>query len=204
MGGSYVYTFVIQESDIKLNELVRRCQHHDAVAQRLLYDRYNRLLYAICLRYLGSRDEADDLLVESFVKIYQQIEGLGGDDRAFVAWMKRIVINGAIDIIRYRRYRDHLDVDDSEAMASVRCADDNGIERFMNRELIDRAMQRISDMYRQTLLLIAVDGYSYTEVAEMLQQSVPLVKTHYYRACNQLRKIIRNLDYETWKEYSGE
>ncbi len=204
MGGSYVYTFVIQESDIKLNELVRRCQHHDAVAQRLLYDRYNRLLYAICLRYLGSRDEADDLLVESFVKIYQQIEGFGGDERAFVAWMKRIVINGAIDIIRYRRYRDHLDVDDSEAMASVRCADDNGIERFMNRELIDRAMQRISDMYRQTLLLIAVDGYSYTEVAEMLQQSVPLVKTHYYRACNQLRKIIRNLDYETWKEYSGE
>ena len=153
---------------------------------------------------MGSRDEADDLLVESFVKIYQQIEGFGGDERAFVAWMKRIVINGAIDIIRYRRYRDHLDVDDSEAMASVRCADDNGIERFMNRELIDRAMQRISDMYRQTLLLIAVDGYSYTEVAEMLQQSVPLVKTHYYRACNQLRKIIRNLDYETWKEYSGE
>lgn len=188
-----------QEQNIE--EIIEGCRLQDASAQRQLYDKYNRFLYAICLRYLDSRMEADDLLVDSFLKIYQQIGTFKGDEKSFVAWMKRIVVNGALDMIRYNSRRVHVDINSEDTVAIYDTVVVSSSTQLEQRDLVEQAMRTLDPMYREILNMVAIDEYSFAEASKQLQQPESTLKSRYYRACEMMRSAIQKVDFKTWKQY---
>jgi RNA polymerase sigma factor (sigma-70 family) len=77
-------------------ELIEACIKGDREAQRNLYDIFSKKMYMVCLRYTKSTEEAEDVLQEAFVKIFNNLKGYRGDSR-LAYWMKRIVVNTALN-----------------------------------------------------------------------------------------------------------
>ena len=81
------------------DQLIRACIRKDRKAQKLLYESYAPRMYTICCRYLKNESEAEDVLVISFMKIFEKISQYRFDG-SFEGWMKRIVVNEALGLIR--------------------------------------------------------------------------------------------------------
>jgi len=98
--------------------IIARCKSQDRVAQKVLYDKYSPLFYSICLRYIKNRTDAEDLLVESFYKIFSKIDQFKGEG-SFEGWMKRIVVNEALMKIRKKNNLSlHVDIETAYSLGA--------------------------------------------------------------------------------------
>ena len=93
-------------------ELIEACIKGDRIAQKNLYDIFSKKMYVVCLRYTKSQQEAEDVLQESFIKVFKSLTGYRGDSRLDY-WIKRIVINTALNSQRKKLYMyPMVDIDD--------------------------------------------------------------------------------------------
>ena len=76
-------------------QIIKLCAKHDRKAQQILYDRYSRLLLGVCLRYATDKAEAEDILQDSFLKIFFNIKEYSGTG-SFIGWLRKIIVNTAI------------------------------------------------------------------------------------------------------------
>lgn len=169
-----------------MEELISRLKRADRQAQKELYDKYSGLFYVICLRYSANSDEAKDILQEGFLKIFLNIKQYNGKG-SFEGWMKRIIINNAINSYHKelkRRYA--VDIDDLYNLEG----DNYEIDKadFSYEELLE-LIQKLPKGYRTVFNLFAIEGYKHKEIAEMLNISESTSKSQYHRA----KKIL-----QTW------
>src|SRR5687768_14171279 len=93
-------------------QLIDGCKARNPLAQRTLYDKYSRKMMAVCMRYAGDREEAQDILQDGFVKVFEKIGTFQGQG-SFDGWVRRIFVNTALDNIRKNRENRLLaDIDD--------------------------------------------------------------------------------------------
>src|SRR5512133_2931735 len=93
-------------------EIIEGCVRHERKAQQELYDRYSQCLFGICIRYSKDRAEAEDILQESFLRIYFKIQDFTGKG-SFSGWLKKIVVNMALTHYqRNLKYRYHVEIED--------------------------------------------------------------------------------------------
>ncbi len=154
----------MQQSEQRLIDKVKR---RDREAQRSLYVIYAGRLLAISIRYVGSRSEAEDVLHDSFIKIFNSIgtfEYRG--EGSLRAWMERITINTALDRVRIRQNNIWLDeehiLDNIESEPSLSDVESLGQEQLMT------FVQELPDGYRTVFNLFCVEGYSHREIAQEL------------------------------------
>jgi RNA polymerase sigma-70 factor (ECF subfamily) len=171
-------------------QLIKACAKGKREAQKELYDKFSSHLYAICLRYTNHRDEAEDVLQESFVKIFNHIaqyEHTG----SFVAWMKRIAINTAITF--YHKNKKHNNNYDYDLV--IEKQDDiyeyNAAE-FTMEELM-AVIQELSPGYKMVFNLYAIEGYKHREIAEILEIDINTSKSQYSRAKKILQDKLLNI-----------
>ncbi|MBN2891552.1 MAG: sigma-70 family RNA polymerase sigma factor [Bacteroidales bacterium] len=166
-------------------ELIKRLLRKERAAQKYLFEKYSALFYGICLRYSYSNDEADDIMQEGFLKIMYNVKKYSGKG-SFEGWMKRIIINNAINYYHKNyKYRHHFDVDEIRETKT----EDNLLQEsdFTYKELLT-VIKELPPGYKQIFNLYAIEGFKHKEIAEMLKISENTSKSQYHRA----KKILQD------------
>ncbi len=164
-------------------EIIEGCKKQNRKAQKMLYDRYASKFLGICMRYAKDKHEAEDILQEAFLKIFERIEQYTCSG-AFEGWMRRIIVNTAIS--NYRKNLKHYHHYDIEELKEYE-EDINSADLEYTMEEMLRVIQSLSPGYRTIFNLYAIEGYTHKEIAELLGIDVATSKSQYSRA----RKIIQ-------------
>lgn len=181
-------------SSSALPELLAGCLHNQRRSQELLYKQFYGYAMSICMRYTNSRDEAQDVLNDGFLKVFTRLDQYD-TTQPFKGWLRRIMINTALD--QYRASVRHQHVDLSEASyASTEIADVHS--QLAHEELIE-LIQQLSPAYRLVFNLYVIDGYNHEEIATRLLISVGSSKSNLARARENLRAMIQK---KTKDEYA--
>lgn len=165
--------------------LVARCRQGDRAAQAALYQRYSRAMFSICLRMVGRREEAEDLLQEIFVDAFTHLHTYEGK-ATFGAWLKRITVNHCISALRKRQVQFDLDATPNPA-----APEDHSPEPEYSVEAVQRAMSQLADGYRAVLSLYLFEGYDHEEIAQILNIAPSTSKTQYKRGKEKLVQLLK-------------
>jgi RNA polymerase sigma-70 factor (ECF subfamily) len=166
-------------------QLIRECRGGKLKAQEMLYKHYYGYVMGICLRYTNNRDEAAEILNDGFLKVFQKIDQYE-PGKAFRAWLRRVVVNTAID--HYRRNRKHANQTElKEARQEEHAA--NPLDQLSAEEIL-KLVQQLPDIYRLAFNLYEIEGYSHEEISEQLQIPVGTSKSNLSRAKKRLRELL--------------
>lgn len=165
--------------------LIKRCQSGEAIAFRELYQKYAKAMLNISFRILNKTQEAEDVLQESFLKGFQGIQNFE-NEAAFGSWLKRVVINGSIDLIRKRK-ENFVSIDDLEFAEEKQ---EPELPEF-DVETIRACIQELPDGYRIIFTLYLFENYSHKEIAEKLNISEGTSKSQYSRARQKLVLLLQ-------------
>lgn len=169
--------------------IINKAVKGDPRAQRYLYDQYRVSLFTVCLRYARDRSEAEDILQEGFIKIFRDLRQLK-DYRTLPGWMRRVVVNCALQYIRkWRRDFQHADADDWKTMPEE---GESVLDKLGAQELIE-LLKKLPDGYRTVFNLYVIDGYSHAEIAEQLGVSESTSKTQLFKAKAALRALLEKV-----------
>lgn len=170
-----------------LELLIEKCKRNDTKAQSELYKLFSRKMFSLCLKYSRNRAEAEDNLQDAFLIIFNKIEQFKNTG-AFEGWIKRIVINNALQ--RYRS-KGVLNIVNEEQIEDVTVEYE---EYDLNIDFLLSCIQELPDRYRMVFNLYALDGFSHKEIAEMLNITTGTTKSNLARA----RMILKD-KIETYK-----
>lgn len=158
-------------------KLIKGCQKGNRKYQQALYDKYSDGMYLIALRYSKMQQEAEDILQEAFLKVFNNIRTFR-EDSSLAYWIKRIVVNTALNHQRSKLYLYPM-VDVNEL--NERSADDNIISSLSYEELL-ALIQELPTGCQVIFNLFAIEGYKHHEIAKMLEISEGTSKSQYSRA----------------------
>ena len=172
-----------------LKNIIEQCINEDRKAQKQLYTLYYGKMMNVCLRYTKNADDAQDLLQDGFVKVFKHLKEYDFKG-SFEGWVRRIVVNTAIDF--YRKYKDVNFVDDSDNRilenSKVESADsiysNFGVEEIMN------SIQQLSPVYRTVFNMYVLDGFSHKQISEELNISEGTSKSNLSKAKHNLQEIL--------------
>lgn len=166
--------------------LIERCQRKDALAQEQIYKLYAAAMYNICRRILGNDEDAQDILQESFVDVFQKLPSLR-DIGFFSAWIKRIVTNNCINALRKKR----LETSELDDKYDGEVEEDDDFE-YQNYRIdqVKMAISKLPDGCKTVLNLYVFEGYDHKEIAGILEISESASKAQYCKAKARIRKIL--------------
>lgn len=179
-----------------LADVLAGCLRNQRQSQELLYKQFYGYAMSICLRYTRTREEALDVLNDSFLKVFTKLDQYN-PELPFKAWLRRILINTALD--QYRQSVQHYYHDDiSQVADQVSTATADAQSQLAYEELLAMISQ-LSPAYRTVFNLYVIDGYSHDEIAEQLGISVGTSKSNLARARENLRMMLQK---KTNNEYT--
>jgi RNA polymerase sigma-70 factor, ECF subfamily len=171
----------IKEKTISDEELILGCIKKDMDARRLLYNKYCNLLFTVAYHIVSDRALSNDILHDSFIKIYTEIQKLENSD-SLKPWMRRIVVNIALQTIKRSKkivYCEDLTNEGSSFWPEP-----------MSGEALDKALFMLPNGYRVIFTLIEIEGYKHHEVAKILSISEGTSKSQLFHAKKHLRKLL--------------
>jgi len=173
------------------HQLIANCKKGNRKAQVEIYKLYNKAMYNSALRILKNQADAEDVMQDSFLDAFTRIH-LYREEGNFGGWLKRIVINNAIDFIQKRKPTNELD----ESQILLTDEQEECIENDCRLEDIKEAMKMIKQEYRIIISLYLFEGYDHEEIASIQNISYGLSRTRYSRARQSLLKVIHQLQTE--------
>ena len=169
---------------MSLNQLIKKCKLQDRKAQEELYRKYSGKLFLLCLKYSSDRQQAQDILQEGFLKIFENLYQYSGKG-SFEGWMSRITINTALKKFRDQTVYLSIEEDYIEDPEDFQ-VDEEQVELS---ELI-RFIQELPERYRHVFNLFVMEGYSHQEISEMLKISPGTSKSNLARARLKLQQSV--------------
>lgn len=166
--------------------LIQACVSGNEKAQFQLFERFAPKMMAVCLRYAENREMAEDVLQESFVKVFKNLKKFTNEG-SLEGWIRRIMVNTSLDAIRKNKKR-KLDTQ-VESVAYLAPQNDYIEESLMAEDLM-LIINKLPEGYRVVFNLYAIEGYSHKEIAETLRISENTSKSQYSRARAYLREIL--------------
>ena len=161
-------------------------------AFRELVDRYSRRIFTVCFRVLRSAEDAEDAVQETFVKLARNAASFRGEAQ-LSTWLYRVARNVCTDRIRYEARRPATPVEDVSDAAPEATVEDHAVGRVAALTL-ERGLRALDERSRMLLLLVAVDGLSYAEAAEVAGLPIGTVKSRVSRARLQLGRLLAEED----------
>ena len=170
--------------------LIEDCKGGDQKALFELYRLYHQAMYNTSLRIVGDPDDAEDVMQEAFLKAFAKLKSYR-EEVSFGAWLKRIVVNKALDFLRLKKERISID----EVGEIEEPIDENAgtIEVAYNAEFIRKAILALPEGYRIVLSLILLEGYDHEEVSGILNISNATSRTQYHRAKKKLIELMKEM-----------
>ena len=170
--------------------LIAGCIKGNQIAQKTLFDSFSPKFFALCLRYMKSTDDAEDVLQEGMVKIFTKLPEYRGKG-SFEGWMRRIVVNTCLDQIRKnQKLKFDVSIDQAEYKLSMNAFI---LEKMSANELIEE-IKKMPPGYRVVFNMFAIEGYSHQEIAEKLGVKESTSKSQYLRARAYLKERISKQD----------
>lgn len=171
--------------------LAQKAAGGNIAAFELLYSRYHRRTYSLCLRMTNSATEAEDLTQEVFIQLFRKIGSFRGDS-AFSTWLHRMTVNQVLMHFRRRGVQNEKTTDDGEMPDQIV----NGTERqsrmpILDRIALDKAIAQLPNGYRTVFVLHDVEGFEHEEIARMLKLSVGTSKSQLHKARLKLRGLLK-------------
>lgn len=171
-------------------QIIEGCARHERKAQQMLYDKYSRFLLGICLRYAEDKAEGEDILQDSFLKIFSNIKDFSGTG-SFIGWLRKVAVNTAITHYHKNlKYRYHVDIDE---YVSVEAGVTSFEEDYFTSDELYMVLNELPTGYRMVFNLYAVEGYKHKEIAEMLGVDTNTSKSQYSRAKAVIREKLEKL-----------
>lgn len=169
----------------------------DDAAVKKLYDIWSGYLFALCTRYIPDRNDAEDILQESFLKIISSMDSFRWKGNGSLkAWMSRITVNEALQYLRHKKRCSFLEYDDR--LPDIPEQDDSPDTERIPPSAIQKMIQELSDGYRTVFNLAVFEGKSHKEIAAILGISESTSASQFHRARKILAGKIR--EYETGHE----
>lgn len=183
---TYLFNAMVKITE---TELIKGCKKNNPKVQRQLYEMYSGRMLAICRRYIKHTDEAEEIMVNGFLKVFDKIEQFKSEG-SFEGWIKKIMVFEALNHLRKQKmvfveieaaqYNENIDYSNAQTHLEV--------QDLMN--LLDE----LPAGYRTVFNLYAIEGYSHQEIAEMLQISESTSKSQLSRARVHLQKKVGDLN----------
>jgi RNA polymerase sigma-70 factor (ECF subfamily) len=169
-------------------DLVRRLQQRDPRALGELYDRYGRLAFSLILRIVRDGGIAEDLVQETFLRVWNRVGGFDAEKGAIGPWLLAVARNRAIDYLRSAsgRERNSLELEETDHPSLFRDMESEILQSDRARR-VKAALQKLSPQHRQVIELAYFEGLSQTEMAERMGQPLGTVKTWVRTALKILR-----------------
>lgn len=195
---------IIKEKRISDSVLIGRFKKGSLDAFEELVTRYETKVFNLALRFTRCQEDAEEVLQDVFTTLFRKLEGFQGK-AAFSSWLYRIVVNAAFMKLRKRKTGTMVYLDDlpgekkneDESLVFMR-SDNIALNREL-REVLQGAINKLPEQYRAVFVLRDVDALSNEEVAEVLNLSVPAVKSRLHRSRLMLRKRL----YRYYEELYG-
>lgn len=189
---------VVQPIDIHLSlysmkeiqDIIDGCIRGQRSAQDRLYKKFSSLLYGICLRYARNKMEAQDVLQEVFVKIYQNIQSYHNEG-SFEGWLRRIAVNTSIT--NYRKNLKHAYQQDVEELVQTNSEPLFFEELEFTAEEMMECINRLPIGYKTVFNLYVIEGFMHKEISDMLEIDVNTSKSQLSRAKTYLQKELKNI-----------
>lgn len=178
-------------------ELINGCRRGDEAALRAFYERYYSYALTVCLAYADNPDDAAELLNDGFMKVFQSLKTLKSVD-ALLPWLRRIMVNTALDHYRKNRHRQANLPTDLVAYQLVEPnVGDEAIYASLSAEEIINALHQLPTPYRVVFSLYVLDGYSHREIAEQLTIAESTSRAYLTEA----NRLLRSRFDQTTKRY---
>lgn len=156
----------------------------NARAQRILYNQHKVKWFMICLRYAQNRAEAEDMLQEGLIGVFNNLKQYDPEKASFSAWSNKIMVNAALQYLRkWKNLNFNRDIDDYTDQLSY--AED--VFESLGAKELTSMVQKLPDGYRIVFNLYVVEGYKHKEIAEKLSISESTSKTQLLKAKKMLR-----------------
>jgi RNA polymerase sigma-70 factor (ECF subfamily) len=181
-----------------LEEIIRGCRKRNSSAQTELFNRFSGRFLGICRRYVGRIDEAEDIMISGFMKIFEKISQFKGEG-SFEAWMTRIMVNESLTFIRRNKSMSvniSIEVADKEPDYIL-------VEASIDADRILALIDALPIGYRTVFNLYVLEGYSHKEIAGLLNISEGASKSQLSRAKTQLKRNILTMEEKIKKQDHG-
>lgn len=169
--------------------LIAKCRDQDRSAQFEIYNLYSKAMFNTALRITGDGNDAEDVLQDAFVSAFQNLKSYR-EDASFGAWLKRIVINKALNQVQKSK-KDLMIVDDlkKEEVDSIDWTEK--VEPAYSVKSVKNAINELPTGFRTVLTLYLLEGYDHKEISEILGITESTSKSQYKRAKDKLKNILK-------------
>jgi RNA polymerase sigma-70 factor (ECF subfamily) len=177
----------------ELNSLIIQCKKGNQKAQIKLYDLFSKAMFSVACRYLKNEEEAKDAMQDGFLRAFINLESYS-DQTSFGSWLKRIIINQCIDILKKRK----LDTVSLEKYPLEIAEEINwNFEVKITKEMILEAIEKLPQKYQLVVKLYLMEGYDHSEISEILKIPIKTSRTQLRRGKFALQKTLKAQKYGT-------
>lgn len=177
----------------ELTSLLEKCKKGNQKAQLQIYNLYCEAMFYIACRYLKDEEEAKDTMQEGFLKAFLKMD-TATNDINFGAWLKRIIINQCIDVLRQKKL-ETTTLDDLPM--SIVDEEDWNFDSDITKEEVIQAIAQLPEKHRLVVSLYLMEGYDHTEIGDIMQIPIKTSRTYLRRGKLRLQELLTKKRYET-------
>lgn len=171
-------------------DIIEKCKQNDRKAQLKLYNQYCNGMLVVAKRFVNNTMEAEDIVQDAFISAFSKIEHYKAEV-TFGAWLKRIVINRSIDVLKSKK-QPYVDLEE----AHLKVVDEHNESDWLVNEsiTIDEvkiAIDQLPEKYKYVVILYLIEGYDHQEISEILNITEIASRTQLYRGKLKLQKALK-------------
>ncbi len=181
--------------NVQTSQIISGCKKRDEKCQQALYNHFYGLMMATCFRYCDCKEDAEDIVQEGFVKVFEKIDGFD-DKGSFEGWLKRVFVNMCLDNIRKKKMQ-FLSINEGSnedyllGGSDAEEEEENKLLASIGRDNLLKAIQELTPVYRAVFNMHVIEGYTHAEIAEYLNVSEGTSKSNLFKAKKKLKKEIQ-------------
>jgi RNA polymerase sigma-70 factor (ECF subfamily) len=166
--------------------LIQACVQNNAAAQREFYNQFSGLLFSICYRYAGNKQDAEDMLQESFVKVFTRIKTFENKGN-FDGWIKRIVAHTCINYLKKnKKFTDNISLENAQ---NIGTKEESIASKLLGKQVIE-CLTMMPVGFRTVINLYAIEGFTHKEIASILEVEESTSRSQYIRGKSLLESIL--------------
>lgn len=176
----------------ELKDLIRRCREGNSFAQEQLYKMFYGCMMNVCMRYTKSSDDALEVLNTGFLKVFQNIDKYKGEGEYLLNWIRKIMVNTALDKLRFEKNR-YSNTVPLNLNSDTHYVDNDAVSNLGEEDLF-RLIRELPSASRSVFNMYVFENYNHKEIAEKLNISESTSQWHLLNARRILMNKITNLN----------
>ncbi len=170
-------------------DIIEKCKQNNRIAQLQLYNQYCDGMYVVAMRFVKDSMEAEDIVQEAFIKAFEKLHQYKAEV-TFGAWLKRIVINKSIDLLKSKKQQ-MLELDEVHLKVIDNNYEDEWlVDDAITLDEVKEAIQKLPDKYQYVVMLYLIEGYDHQEIAEILNITGVASRTQLSRGKTKLKELL--------------